>query len=198
MIVKTSEFVGSFVDWAKCPTENLPEYAFIGRSNVGKSSLINMLVSRKGLAKVSKTPGKTQTINFFRVNNEWFLVDLPGYGYAQVSQTQRKAFEGFVKNYLLNRPNLLCVFALIDSRLEPQTNDLEFLENLATNGIPFVMVFTKTDKLSQNKFQENIEIYKNKMLENWEELPQMFFTSSSDRTGKEELLNFIEQINLKF
>ena len=194
MIIKSAEFVVSNTNPALCPESELPEFAFIGRSNVGKSSLINMLTGVKDLAKTSSSPGKTQLINHFIINEEWFLVDLPGYGYAKAMRSQRERWLSFIKTYMNKRENLYCVMVLIDSRLKPQANDLEFMEWLALNGIPFVMVFTKTDKLSKPQLSKNIEGYKKEMLNYWEELPQIFVTSAENGKGKEELLDFIERL----
>jgi len=198
MIIKTAKFVMSNTEIDKCPPPKLPEYAFIGRSNVGKSSLINMLTDHSKLAKTSGKPGKTQLINHFIINDEWYLVDLPGYGYAKVSKVKRKTWGGFIKAYILGRENLLNMFVLIDSRLEPQKIDLEFMEELGVNGVAFSMVFTKTDKLSRTAMTKNINFYKKKMLENWDELPPIFITSSETKLGKEELLQYIEDINKVF
>ncbi len=184
----------SVVDWRKCPTDDFPEFAFIGRSNVGKSSLINMLTNHKGLAKTSSKPGKTQTINHFVINDNWFLVDLPGYGYAGISKTMREKWVGMIDNYLNLRPNLQLVFVLVDSRLEPQANDIAFINKLGENGIPFSVVFTKTDKISKSKVGQNVATFKEKMLETWEELPPFFLTSAENTTGRDELLNYIEEI----
>ena len=194
MIIKSAEFVVSNTNPALCPESELPEFAFIGRSNVGKSSLINMLTGVKDLAKTSSSPGKTQLINHFIINEEWFLVDLPGYGYAKAMRSQRERWLSFIKTYMNKRENLYCVMVLIDSRLKPQANDLEFMEWLALNGIPFVMVFTKTDKLSKTQLSKNIEGYKKEMLNYWEELPQIFVASAEKGKGKEELLDFIERL----
>ena len=194
MIIKSAEFVVSNTNPALCPESELPEFAFIGRSNVGKSSLINMLTGVKDLAKTSSSPGKTQLINHFIINEEWFLVDRPGYGYAKAMRSQRERWLSFIKTYMNKRENLYCVMVLIDSRLKPQANDLEFMEWLALNGIPFVMVFTKTDKLSKTQLSKNIEGYKKEMLNYWEELPQIFVTSAEKGKGKEELLDFIERL----
>lgn len=196
MIVKSADFVMSNTDVSKCPKERLPEYAFIGRSNVGKSSLINMLTGHSKLAKTSGKPGKTQLINHFKINSNWFLVDLPGYGYAKVSKTIRQGFQEFIKDYFLQREQLICTFVLIDSRLEPQKIDLEFMEFLGENGIPFAIVFTKTDKLKLAQLNRNIQIYKNTMLHTmWEEMPPYFSTSATNNTGKEELLSYIDSLN---
>lgn len=196
MRIKTADFIVSNSDVAKCPKERIAEYAFIGRSNVGKSSLINMLTERNKLAKTSGRPGKTQLINHFKINNEWFLVDLPGYGYAKVSKSIKKTFQSFIKQYFLNREQLICTFVLVDSRLEPQKIDLEFMEFLGENGIPFCIIFTKADKLKLNELNKNIQFYSKKMTSTlWEEMPQYFATSATNSTGKEELLNYIDQIN---
>lgn len=195
MKIKSAEFVISNTDVYKCPKENLPEYAFIGRSNVGKSSLINMLTNHKSLAKTSGKPGKTQLINHFVINKNWFLVDLPGYGYASVSKDKRKTFQKFIKDYFNKRMQLACTFVLIDSRHAPQKIDLEFMEFLGINGIPFCIVFTKADKLNKSTLPKNIEIYKKELLEYWEELPTYFISSSTDKTGREEILDFIQNVN---
>ncbi len=194
MLIKSAEFKLSAPDLKHCPKSDLPEFAFIGRSNVGKSSLINMLVNRKGLAKTSSTPGKTKLINFFLIDSTWHLVDLPGYGYAKVAKTDRKEFNQSVIDYLKKRDNLTCVFALIDCRLEPQPIDVEFINWLGANGIPFVLVFTKTDKVSKSELGRNIEVFMNKLKENWEELPRYFSASVLAKTGKEEILDFIESV----
>lgn len=195
MQIKSAEFVVSNQDVAKCPNSNLPEYAFIGRSNVGKSSLINMLTSRKNLAKTSGTPGKTQLINHFLINNNWHLVDLPGYGYARVSKKTKKTFQKFITAYFDQRIQLVLAFVLVDIRHEPQPIDLEFMAWMGEHEIPFSIIFTKADKLKPNAIKRNIEIYKNKMLENWEEMPHYIITSASKSVGKEELLNYIDSIN---
>ncbi len=199
MEIKSAKFVVSNKDINKCPSLDMPEYAFIGRSNVGKSSLINMLCNEKNLAKTSQRPGKTQLINHFLVNEKtsdpWYLVDLPGYGFAKVPVKLKNKWLGFITGYLKNRDNLLCTFVLIDSRHEPQTIDLEFMEWLGENEIPFVIVFTKTDKLKSLERDTFLEAYKTQMLKVWEELPQIFVTSSEKYLGKEELLGFIGKIN---
>ena len=195
MKIKSANFVISNTDVHKCPKDPIPEYAFIGRSNVGKSSLINMLTDRKNLAKTSGKPGKTQLINHFIINDNWFLVDLPGYGYAKVSKGQRQTFQKFIKDYFNKRMQLACSFVLIDSRHEPQKIDLEFMEYLGMNGIPFCIVFTKADKLGKSKLQNNIEHYKKVLLETWEELPTFFITSATEARGREEILDFIEEVN---
>lgn len=198
MEIKEAKFVLSNTDWRKCPKPVLPEYAFIGRSNVGKSSLINMLTDRKSLAKVSATPGKTQLINHFMINNNWFLADLPGYGYAKVSKEQRVKFHNFTLDYLRNRENLMCTFVLVDSRLKPQKIDLEFFEFCGTKQIPFVIVFTKMDKLNQAEKIKNIEDYKEILLESWNTLPPIFLSSAAKGSGQEEILTFIEETNQLF
>lgn len=195
MKIKEAEFVISNSEYKKCPTEDIPEYAFIGRSNVGKSSLINMLTNHKKLAKTSGTPGKTQLINHFLINKEWFLVDLPGYGYAKVSKSARASFEKFISDYLLNREQLITVFVLLDSRLEPQKIDLEFMNWCGEKNISFSMVFTKADKLSSSVLQKNLAKYKKEMIKYWAELPPVFVTSSESKLGQEKLLNYIGGIN---
>lgn len=195
MKIKSAEFVISNTDVKKCPKEPYPEYAFIGRSNVGKSSLINMITNHKSLAKTSGKPGKTQLINHFIINKSWFLVDLPGYGYAQVSKDKRRTFQKFIRDYFDKRMQLACSFVLIDSRHEPQKIDLEFMQLLGESGIPFCIVFTKADKLNKNALEKNISHYKKVLLETWEEVPTYFITSSSTSLGKEEILKFIDQVN---
>lgn len=198
MIIKSAEFIISNTKMTALPKPSLPEYAFIGRSNVGKSSLINMLCRKKGLAKTSQSPGKTQVINHFKINDNWYLVDLPGYGYAKVSQTTRKSWEGMIKTYLEKRENLQCVMVLIDSRLEPQKVDLEFIDWLGSKSIPFVIIFTKADKQSKTKTSNNVELFKNTLLKSWDEIPQCFITSAEETTGRDEVLDFIDQINQQF
>ncbi|MEM1003108.1 MAG: ribosome biogenesis GTP-binding protein YihA/YsxC [Bacteroidota bacterium] len=195
MDIKSAEFVMSNSDVTKCPSKPLPEYAFIGRSNVGKSSLINMLTNRKSLAKTSGKPGKTQLINHFIINKNWFLVDLPGYGYARVSKSSKKEFQKFISNYFEQRLQLVYAFVLVDIRHEPQKIDLNFMTYLGEQGIPFGIVFTKADKLKPGAIERNIEMYKNTLLETWESLPPYFISSSSKQIGKDELLNFIADIN---
>lgn len=195
MVIRTAKFVASYPRVEKAPISNKPEYAFIGRSNVGKSSLINMLTCTKALAKVSQTPGKTQLINHFFINEEWNLVDLPGYGYAKVSKSDRKAFSDIITNYILKRENLYLLFVLIDSRLEPQQIDIDFVNWLGEHQIPFALVFTKTDKVSSGALQANMDAFAAEMLNTWEELPQMFTSSAVTRTGREEILRYIEEIN---
>ena len=179
----------------KAPKDRMPEYAFIGRSNVGKSSLINMLMERKDLAKTSGKPGKTQLINHFKINDEWFLVDLPGYGYAKISKKKRTIFQFFIENYFKEREQLVCTFVLIDSRHDPQKIDLEFMKFLGENQIPFCIVFTKADKLGSSKINKQITSYKKKLLNTWETLPTSFITSSSTGLGREEFLTFIDGVN---
>jgi GTP-binding protein len=198
MRIKQAEFIISNTDIKKCPKADIPEYAFIGRSNVGKSSLINMLTERKSLAKVSGKPGKTQLINHFLINKSWYLVDLPGYGYAGVSKTQRYEFAQFIKKYLLKRENLLCLFVLLDSRLKPQAIDIEFMQWLGENNIPFVICFTKQDKLSKKERTDNLNHYKKELLKGWEELPPIFLSSATKKTGQEEILTFVEETNKLF
>lgn len=195
MKINLAEFVISNTDVRKCPQDRLPEYAFIGRSNVGKSSLINALTDQKDLAKTSAKPGKTQLINHFLINKNWFLVDLPGYGYAKVSREKRDTFQKFITDYFLKREQLVCTFVLIDSRLEPQKIDLEFLNFLGSNDIPFCIVFTKADKLGGTTLQKNIRLYESKLLEQWETLPTYFITSALTKSGKEEILDFIQKVN---
>jgi len=195
MLIKSAEFIMSNSDVAKCPKDRLPEYAFIGRSNVGKSSLINMLMQRKNLAKTSGRPGKTQLINHFLINKNWYLVDLPGYGYARVSKSSKKVFQKFITKYFEQREQMVLAFVLVDCRLEPQPIDLEFMQWMGENQVPFSIIFTKADKLKPNALLRNIEAYKQKMLEAWEEMPQYFITSSSNNEGRDELLGFLGNLN---
>ena len=198
MKIKTAEFVISNTDYKICPTPKMAEYAFIGRSNVGKSSLINALANNKNLAKISGKPGKTQLINHFIINKEWYLVDLPGFGFAKISKSKRAEFHDMISEYLMNRNNLMCLFVLIDSRHKPQPIDQEFMQWLAEKGIPFVMVFTKTDKLGKIALAKNIDAYKVEMLKSWQELPQIFITSAEKKTGTKEIIAFIESLNPQF
>lgn len=195
MNITKAEFMMSNTRIDKLPNESLPEYAFIGRSNVGKSSLINMLVQRRGLAKTSSVPGKTVAINHFIINEAWYLVDLPGYGYAQHSKKTREQWRIMINNYISQRRNLVCTFVLIDARLEPQNNDLGFMEWLGENQVPFCIVFTKADKVSKMDLNKNVNALKTRLMEDWEELPPMFITSSESKMGREEVLDYIEQQN---
>ena len=194
-IVKNAKFIISNTDIKKCPQDGKPEYAFIGRSNVGKSSLINMLTNQRKLAMTSATPGKTLLINHFLINNEWYLVDLPGYGYAKRSKSQTEQLEHIISSYVLDRRQLTLLFVLIDSRHAPQKIDLEFIQWLGENGVPFSIIFTKADKLTKTALAGNIAAYKNRLLEEWEELPQIFITSSETAYGREEVLGYINQVN---
>ena len=199
MKIKSADFVISNTDVAKCPNEPLPEYAFIGRSNVGKSSLINMLTERKSLAKISGRPGKTQLINHFKINGNWFLVDLPGYGYARVSKRDKKTFQKYITDYFLKRKQLVCAFVLVDVRHEPQKIDMEFMEFLGENMIPFSIIFTKADKLKPKVIEKNVDSYIQELLEGvWEEAPNYFITSSSKNMGRDEVLYYIDDINQNF
>ena len=196
MKITTAEFIISNSEVSKCPKDPLPEYAFIGRSNVGKSSLINMLTNHKSLAKTSSKPGKTQLINHFKINNNWFLVDLPGYGYAKVSKKSKDVFQKFVTDYFEKREQLVCAFVLIDIRLEAQKIDLEFITYLGVTEVPFCIIFTKADKVGKTRIQSHITAYRKQVLASgWEEMPQHFITSATESTGKEELLSFIDEIN---
>lgn len=195
MNIKSATFEISNTDVRKCPPGNKPEYAFIGRSNVGKSSLINMLTNKNGLAKTSSTPGKTLLINHFLINDEWYIVDLPGYGYAQRGKESREKLKHIIQSYILGRAQMTNLFVLVDSRHKPQKIDLEFMQWLGENEVPFSIVFTKMDKLGKEAGQRNVEAYKAQLLEQWEELPPLFITSSEDRRGRDELLNYIEEIN---
>jgi GTP-binding protein len=198
MKVNTAEFISSYADVSKCPAPDRPEFAFIGRSNVGKSSLINMLTNSKKLAKTSVTPGKTQTINHFLINSSWYLVDLPGYGYANVSKSTRAGFGKMIENYVLKRENLTCLFILIDSRLPPQAIDLDFIEWAGGKEIPIGILFTKIDKLKRNEVEKNIKSYKETLLTRWEELPTLILTSAEKKTGRDEILNLIEELIKEF
>ena len=195
MVIKSAEFVISNSRVEKCPTTGLPEYAFIGRSNVGKSSLINMLTARKGLAMTSQKPGKTQLINHFIINDAWYLVDLPGYGYARLGKDSRDSLRRMIEDYVLERKELVLLFVLLDCRHDPQKIDLEFIQWLGEEGVPFALVFTKADKLSKGRLAANVEAYKAKLHEEWEELPPIFVTSSEERMGRDKLLGYIEEIN---
>jgi GTP-binding protein len=193
MNIVTADFVCSNTDYKKCPAPDKPEFAFIGRSNVGKSSLINAITNRKGMAKTSGTPGKTQVINHFVINNSWYLVDLPGYGFAKTAKTNREKWEKMIRDYLQNRTSLLVTFVLVDARLQPQTIDLEFMTWMGIHQLPFVIVFTKSDKLTKNELNRNVSQYSKKLLETWDETPRMFITSSESQVGKDELLQYIEE-----
>ncbi|MGE8432899.1 MULTISPECIES: ribosome biogenesis GTP-binding protein YihA/YsxC [Chryseobacterium] len=195
MVIKTATFVKSSGKWQDCPEPTMPEYAFIGRSNVGKSSLINAMMNHKDLAKTSGTPGKTQLINHFLVNENWYLTDLPGYGYAKVSKSIRKDFEKLITNYILNRRNLVNLFVLVDSRHNPQKIDLEFIQWCGESGVPFSIVFTKSDKLKPSEIIKNFENYKKELHKTWEDLPELYITSAEKKTGGDEILNFIENTN---
>ncbi|HCM34816.1 ribosome biogenesis GTP-binding protein YihA/YsxC [Chryseobacterium sp.] len=195
MVIKTATFVKSSGKWQDCPEPTMPEYAFIGRSNVGKSSLINAMMNHKDLAKTSGTPGKTQLINHFLVNENWYLTDLPGYGYAKVSKSIRKDFEKLITNYILNRRNLVNLFVLVDSRHNPQKIDLEFIQWCGESGVPFSIVFTKSDKLKPSEIIKNFENYKKELHKTWEDLPELYITSAEKKTGGDEILNFIEKTN---
>ena len=195
MHIKSAEFVLSNSEVSKCPKDSIPEYAFIGRSNVGKSSLINMLTNQKSLAKTSGRPGKTQLINHFIINKSWFLVDLPGYGYARVSKSSKRVFQKFITKYFENREQLVCAFVLVDIRHKPQPVDLEFMKYLGEKGIPFCIIFTKADKLKPNAIIKHVEDYEAVLLETWEEMPKHFITSSSKYIGQDEVLGYISELN---
>lgn len=195
MIIKSAAFLQSNTKIDKLPAANKPEYAFIGRSNVGKSSLINMLTNRKQLAKTSSTPGKTITINHFLINENWYLVDLPGYGFAQRSKKDREAWKIMLDNYIKNRKNLVSMFVLVDSRIEPQKIDLEFINHLGELQMPFSIIFTKVDKIKDIELQRNLQVYKDKLAEEWDEMPNIFITSSEKEVGKDEVLNYIDGLN---
>ncbi len=194
MVISSADFLISNTTFKKCPQDEKPEFAFIGRSNVGKSSLINMLTGKKKLAKTSSTPGKTQLINHFVINEDWYLVDLPGYGYARASKKSRNNWEQFISEYLLHRTNLLTTFVLIDARLEPQKIDLEFMNWCGGKGIPFSIIFTKSDKLSSSALQKNLSFYKKELVKYWEELPPVFISSSQSKLGRESVLNYLNEI----
>ena len=198
MTIKTAKFIISNTNYKLCPTPEIPEYAFIGRSNVGKSSLINALTNNKKLAKTSGKPGKTKLINHFLINNQWYLVDLPGFGYAKTSKKIRSGFQNMITKYLLNRTNLMCLFVLIDSRHNPQSIDQEFMQWLSEKEIPFVITFTKIDKLGKNILKKNIEQYKLEMLNEWEELPEIFITSAQNKMGVKDIYKYIKYLNTQF
>jgi len=194
-MIKYANFISSHTHISQCPKTNMPEYAFIGRSNVGKSSLINMLCDRNSLARISGTPGKTQTINFFEIDTSWYLVDLPGYGYAKVSKTDRAKWEKMIRNYLLKRENLMLTFVLIDSRVSPQKNDIDFLNWLGESFIPFVIIYTKVDKLKIGELEENVKRFETELLKYWTEMPKSFVSSSKSKLGQKEILNYINELN---
>jgi GTP-binding protein len=198
MIIRSASFVKSSTSLKQCPDTSVPEFAFIGRSNVGKSSLINMLTGWSRLAKISGNPGKTRTINHFLINETWYLVDLPGYGYAKVSASMKEKWSRATREYILKRDNLVCLFVLLDSRLKPQRSDMDFMEFLGINQVPFARVFTKTDKLSRSAMKRSIIIYDDEMLKKWESLPVSFISSTVDKRGRDEILNFIEESFNKF
>ena len=195
MQIKETRFITSSTGIHKCPPPDLPEYAFIGRSNVGKSSLLNMITDRKKLAKISSTPGKTQLINHFIINEEWYLVDLPGYGYARISVHKKQSWEKMIRDYIMKRKNLMSLFLLIDSRISPQQIDLNFIDLLGINQVPFVIVFTKSDKLSKPQLESNLNSYKKQLLNSWEDLPEIIVSSSINKTGREEILSYIGKSN---
>jgi len=197
MEIQYANYIGSFPSVSKCPTDKRPEYAFIGRSNVGKSSLINMLCGRKELARISKKPGKTQHLNFYLIDNEWYIVDLPGYGYAKISKKKRHEWEKMIEGYLLRRENLVCAFVLIDANVPPQQIDIEFVNWMGKMQIPFVLVFTKTDRLKATQLESNIEAFRQEMLKYWNDLPTHYLTSSNTGSGREELIGFIQATNQK-
>ena len=198
MKIHLAEYSGSYPTVTLCPKDSKPEYAFIGRSNVGKSSLINMLTGRKDLAHTSKSPGKTQSINYYIIDKSWYLVDLPGYGYAKVSKTMRHKWRKMIEGYILHRETLFCTFVLVDINIPPQQIDLDFIDWLGKMEIPFAILFTKADKLKEPKIQENLEVFKEKLLESWEIMPTYFLTSSSKGSGREEFLNYLGELNNKF
>ncbi|MBK6838221.1 MAG: YihA family ribosome biogenesis GTP-binding protein [Bacteroidetes bacterium] len=198
MIIREARFIASQTTYTKCPDPVFPEYAFIGRSNVGKSSLINMLTGRKGLAKTSGTPGKTQLINHFMINEAWYLVDLPGYGFARVSKTAKATWDKMIRDYLIKRSNLMTVFILVDIRHEPQKLDLAFIQWVGENNIPLAIAFTKADKLSKQQVVKSVEVYKKELSKAWDELPLLFITSADKRSGRDEILEFLELTNKDF
>lgn len=194
MVIKSAEFIGSFPNLKSCPEDRLAQFAFIGRSNVGKSSLINMLCERKSLARVSNTPGKTQHLNFYKINENWYLVDLPGYGYAQTSKKNRQVFSKMIESYLRDGPNVKCAFVLIDANIPPQAIDIEFINWLGEKAVPFVIVYTKTDRLSYEKLKTNVEQIQLELLKYWNSLPEQFVSSGRKSTGRDDILNFIEDV----
>ncbi len=198
MIIQEAKYIASYAKYTQCPKDIKPEYAFIGRSNVGKSSLINLLTGYNELARISRQPGKTQLLNYFEINKRWYLVDLPGYGYAKISKTKRREWEKMIEGYLLFRPQLQLAFVLIDSRIKPQAIDLEFMNWLGSRQVPFAIVFTKTDKVKPRELKNKINAFNTKMLESWEELPKQFISSSTKKVGREELLDYIGLLNDQF
>ncbi|MFZ4400408.1 MAG: ribosome biogenesis GTP-binding protein YihA/YsxC [Bacteroidales bacterium] len=198
MLIKEAIFVISNQNIYKCPKTDLPEYAFIGRSNVGKSSLINMLTANNNLAKTSSTPGKTKLINHFLINKTWYIVDLPGYGYARSSKKDRSNWQRMIEDYIETRESLMTTFVLVDSRIEPQKKDIAFIQWMGEHQLPFVIVFTKSDKITPNQLGHSVSVYKNELLKQWDELPEMIFSSSKSMMGKDEILNYIEKTNLLF
>ncbi|MFO7940546.1 MAG: ribosome biogenesis GTP-binding protein YihA/YsxC [Bacteroidales bacterium] len=195
MEIKEVTFLKSSQKLSQCPDSDQPEYAFVGRSNVGKSSLINMLTGRRKLAKISQTPGKTTLINHYQINDDWYLVDLPGYGYAKASKAQRGQFHQLITNYAVRRENLMCLFVLVDLRIPPQSSDMDFLRFLGGEQVPFCLIFTKADKLSNPKIEKQLEVFQSALLEEWESMPHYFVTSSEDRRGRQEVLTYIQQLN---
>lgn len=198
MDIKHTAFAGSYPSEAQCPQDGRPEYAFIGRSNVGKSSLINLLASRKNIAHTSKTPGKTQLLNYFLVDGEWYLVDLPGYGYARISRSKRQEWRRMIEGYLQKRVTLQCAFILVDANVPPQKIDIDFINWLGQSRIPFVIVYTKTDRLKPDDLENNIKAIQEALLQHWNELPRQFLTSAAAKSGKEEILRFIQEVNEQF
>ncbi|MCL4155838.1 UNVERIFIED_CONTAM: hypothetical protein GTU68_054365 [Idotea baltica] len=194
MVIKSAEFIGSFPNLKSCPEDRLAQFAFIGRSNVGKSSLINMLCERKALARVSNTPGKTQHLNFYKINENWYLVDLPGYGYAQTSKKNRSIFSKMIESYLRDGENVKCIFVLIDANIPPQAIDVEFINWLGEKAVPFVIVYTKTDRLSYEKLKANVEQIQLELLKYWNSLPEQFVSSARKSTGRDDIMNFIEDV----
>ncbi len=194
MVIKSAEFIGSFPNLKSCPADRLAQFAFIGRSNVGKSSLINMLCERKALARVSNTPGKTQHLNFYKINENWYLVDLPGYGYAQTSKKNRSIFSKMIESYLRDGENVKCIFVLIDANIPPQAIDVEFINWLGEKAVPFVIVYTKTDRLSYDKLKANVEQIQLELLKYWNSLPEQFVSSARKTTGRDDIMNFIEDV----
>ncbi len=195
MLIHKADFITSSANYKSCPSPNKPEHAFIGRSNVGKSSLLNMLCDRRKLAKISSTPGKTRLINHFEINQEWYMVDLPGYGYAKLPLSEKEKFRKMISGYLYNRPNLVNLFVLVDSRHKPQSIDLEFMRTMGLKQVPFSIVFTKIDKLKPEELEVNLANYKKELLEEWDELPPLFCTSSSNKQGRDEILKYIDSVN---